>query len=81
MSKQMAAVRRSAIEIVAEVLLVCLNDGATKSAIMYRCTLNCLQLQRYLTTLCDQELLVKRENHFVVTDKGKEFLKQLANVT
>ena len=81
MSKRVIGVRRSAVEIVAEMLLVCLNGGANKTAIMYRCDLSCTQLQRYLTTLCDHELLAERERRFVVTDKGQEFLEQLANVT
>jgi len=80
MSNPVSCARRSAVEIVAQILFVCLDVGANKTAIMYRCNLSYTQLQRYLPILCDHKLLAERGSRFVVTDKGREFLEQLANV-
>jgi predicted transcriptional regulator len=80
MSNPTTGIRRSVVEIVAEMLFVCSNSGANKTAIMYRCNLSYAQLQRYLAVLCARKLLTEKEGRFVVTDKGRDFLEQLSNV-
>ena len=73
--------RRSAIEIVHEVLFACSNGGINKAAIMYRCGLSYVQLRRYLARLCDQGLLQAGDTgHYQITPKGRETLKQASTV-
>jgi len=80
MSNPTTGIRRSVAEIVAEMLFVCSNSGANKTAIMYRCNLSYAQLQRYLSIICARKLLAEKEGRYVVTVKGREFLEQLSNV-
>ena len=78
MSKSMIGSRRSAPEIVAEILGMCLNDAIGKTAIMYRCNLSFEQLQRYLAFLQAQCLLEKNEaGLFCITPRGQDVLLQV----
>ncbi len=67
--------RRTAVEIVHEILSVCDNGGARKTAIMYRCNLNFFQLKRYLSGLSDKKLIRESDaGTFQLTPKGQATL-------
>ena len=73
--------RRSAIDILYDILAVCDNGGTNKTAIMYRGNLSYQQLQRYLTLLSERHLIAKNENgHFHTTPAGQETFKQVSKV-
>lgn len=48
-------------------------EGAKKTHIVYRANLNFDVINRYLVLLQDRGLIVKRDNLYVTTEKGKEF--------
>ena len=73
--------RRSAIEIVHEILSVCDNGGVNKTAIMYRSNLSYDQLRRYLSLLSGQHLIERNEaGRFETTPSGEETMKQVSTV-
>ena len=74
-------IRRSALEIIFEMLTACGDGGINKTAIMYRCSMSYDQLTRYLTRLCDQGLLrVDAKGHYRTTTRGQETLQQASTV-
>ena len=73
--------RRSAFEIVHDILSVCDNGGINKTAIMYRSNLSYDQLCRYLALLSEQQLLYKTESgQFRNTTAGHKTLRQVSSV-
>jgi predicted transcriptional regulator len=81
MASPMLGNRRSAFEIVSEILTLCSTRRATKTAIMYGSNLSYDQLLRYLSFLCTKNLLEKRDDGcFHITDHGLETLGQLDEV-
>jgi predicted transcriptional regulator len=50
--------------------------SSRKTRIMYQANLNCVQVEKYLKTLLDEELL-QHDNgsYYLITEKGKEFLR------
>ncbi len=67
--------RRTAVEIVHEILSVCDDDGARRTAIMYRCNLNFFQLKRYLSGLSDKKLIWENDaGRYQLTPKGQATL-------
>ena len=81
MAKAILGDRRSSIEIVHEILSVCDNGGAKKTAIMYQSSLSYDQLRRYLSLLTEQDLVRKNEEgHFQVTPTGLKTLRQMSGV-
>lgn len=50
------------MEIVNEILSVCDNGEAKKTAIMYQSSLNYGQMRRYLGLLSDQDLIQRKED-------------------
>ena len=71
--------RRSAVEIVHEILSVCGNGGINKTAIMYRSSLSYDQLRRYLSMLCDDGLLARNDlGLFHITDMGQKTLGRMS---
>ena len=71
--------RRSAVEIVHEILSVCDNGGINKTAIMYRSSLSYDQLRRYLSALCDDGLVARNEQGlFQITDMGHKTLRRMS---
>ena len=73
--------RRSAMEIVQDILSVCSNGGSNKTAIMYRSNLSYDQLCKYLTLLIEQELIQKsEEGQFQLTATGQKTLRQMSSV-
>ena len=73
--------RRSAVEIVQEILTVCDNGGVNKTAIMYKSNLSYDQLCRYLALLSEQDLIRKNdEGRFQITPSGQNTLRQMSSV-
>jgi predicted transcriptional regulator len=74
--------RRSAIEIVYEMLDAWSRGDINKTAIMYRCRSSYDQLRRYLTRLCDQGLLRAAGVHsrYQITPQVRETLLQASTV-
>lgn len=73
--------RRSAVEIVHEILSLCNDGGLNKTAIMYRSNLSYDQLRRYLGALCDDSLLFKDMNGFFqVTATGSKVQRSMSSV-
>ncbi len=80
MAKNSIGSRRSAVEIIFDILSVCSDGGANKTAIMYRSNLSHDQLVRYLSYLADQELLEMHQRRFRLNDKGQEMLDEVSQV-
>lgn len=81
MNKPITGRRRSAFEIVRQILSVCDHGDVNKTAIMYRSNLSYEQLQRYLALLSAQGL-IKKDNtgHFDLTPRGHQTLEQVSDV-
>ena len=81
MAKAILGGRRSTMEIVHEILSVCDNGGAKKTAIMYQSSLSYDQLRRYLSLLSDQDLVRKNEEgRFQVIPTELKTLRQMSGV-
>jgi predicted transcriptional regulator len=87
---RLGAPRRSEVEIICDILEICL-EGATKTSIVYRANLNFSRLDRYLSMLIGIGYLslgiVSGENNknetkivYVTTEQGKHFLANFANM-
>ena len=76
--------KRSHMEIMATILLLCQNDPTQKNPIMYRCNLSFKQLQKYLEFLIHIGFLgvknVNDKDFYQITEKGQNFLKEFQNV-
>ena len=80
MATSLMGARRSAVEIVHEILSLCNHGGLTKTAIMYRSNLSYDQLRRYLSALCSDELLFKKDDGFFqVTPAREKALKRMSS--
>ena len=80
MSTALMGRRRSAIEIIHEILSLCDNGGLNKTAIMYRSNLSYDQLRKYLGALCDDGLLFKNDiGYLQITSHGAKVLKSMTN--
>lgn len=80
MTKLLVNGRRSAIEIIYEMLMVC-RAGANKTAVMYRSNLSHDQLVRYLGFLETQGLIHRNDQgRYLLTQQGDETLKQIEAV-
>ena len=81
MPKAILGSRRSTMEIVQDILSVCDNGGAKKTAIMYQSSLSYDQLRRYLALLSEQDLIHKnQEGRYQVTSAGQKTLRQMSSV-
>ena len=81
MRKSITGGRRSAIEIVREILSACNSGGARKTAIMYGSNLSYDQLCRYLALLSSRGLIEEEDHgHFRLTTRGQRTLRQVASV-
>ena len=81
MSKSVMNGRRSAIDIVHDILTLCEGDAIKKTAVMYRCNLSYDQLQKYLALLSEQRMIGKSEaGNFQITDKGRRMLAKASSV-
>ena len=82
MTSRVSGVRRSNIEIVQDILLLCNKGGVRKTAMMGRCGLNHGQLRRYLSFLLDQGLLdTDGSGHFETTPNGRKTLRLLGRAS
>lgn len=73
--------RRSAIDIVREILAVCDSGEVNKTAIMYRSNLSYQQLGRYLGLLSGQGLIAKTDcGRFQITHQGQKTLRQASSL-
>lgn len=73
--------RRSAIEIVYEILKVCDNGRNNKTAIMYQSNLNHDQVKRYLQRLSKQYLIHSDAlGYYHLTGYGKQAYEQVMQV-
>jgi len=66
---------RSRLEIVAD-MLYATGEGSKKTHIMYGANLSFELTSRYLTDLVEAGLIQSRDDEYVVTEKGREFLKR-----
>lgn len=71
--------RRGRLETMSEILNIA-RGGSKKTHIMYRANLSHSQLEKYLGILMDRELLEIEEGLFVITDKGKDFIKKFSEI-
>ena len=72
--------RRDRFEVLRDILAVANNaKGANKTRLVYMSNLNFNRLTEFLNFLMDKELIVKNgdENTYIITEKGRTFLKQL----
>ena len=68
---------RSRLQIVADMLHAA-GNGSKKTHIMYGANLSYELTNRYLTDLLDGGLIKIRGDEYMVTEKGREFLKRFA---
>jgi predicted transcriptional regulator len=61
--------RRSRLTITVEILLYC-QEFRTQTSIKYNTNLNNSQLKRYMLSLNRQNLLEKKYNKYIITEKG-----------
>ena len=71
--------RRGRLETMNEILNISM-EGARKTHIMYRANLSHSQLEKYLGILMDKELLDIEDTLYVITEKGKEFVKKFVEI-
>ena len=81
MSNLITGGRRSAVEIIRQILSVCADGGANKTCIMYNSNLSYDQLRKYISLLTTQELIHRDEKgRFQITSQGRRTLRQVSNV-
>jgi predicted transcriptional regulator len=73
--------RRTELQIVAELLRIASEDGATKTALVYRANLNFKVVQRYLDNLESRGMIKRHEEglgtFYASTPKGREALSSI----
>ena len=73
--------RRSAIEIVRDILSLCNGGEVNKTTIMYRSNLSYQQLGKYLSLLSGQGLIDRNETgRFHITKHGQKTLRQASSL-
>ena len=78
MSTALLGRRRSAVEIVHEILALCNDGGLNKTAIMYRSNLSYDQLKKYLGALCEDDMLFKNDvGYYETTANGRKVFKSM----
>lgn len=73
-------VYRSRTEIERSILESCV-EVSTKTNLMYGARLSYSQLISYLPRLVQSGLISKRNNHFVISEKGKQYLEQITKLS
>ena len=74
--------RRSAIDIVHDILNLCNQGDINKTAIMYRSNLSFYQLKRDLSLLTEQHMIERDDTRmFRITLRGEKILEKIAEVT
>ena len=81
MQNRILSRRRSSIDILHDILMLCENGGVKKTTIMYRDNLSYDQLRRYLTVLTKQEIVARNDSgDYQVTEKGQHTLSRVSTV-
>ena len=79
MTSSIMGSRRSTVEIVHAILSLCDKGEVKKTTIMYRSNLSYHQLCRYLTVLCNDDLIAKNGTGlFEITPTGQKVLKRMS---
>ncbi|ASJ01771.1 hypothetical protein A3L09_00085 [Thermococcus profundus] len=77
--------RRSRVEVVADILRATNGVGATKTQIVYRANLNFKLASRYLRHLLEKGYIEEAERDgkkiYLATQKGQAFLRRLFELT
>ncbi|ARM74638.1 winged helix-turn-helix domain-containing protein [Acidianus manzaensis] len=66
--------KRSHYEIIYDVLLSCIN-GTKKTRLMYNANLSFQLLNKYLDLLINKGLIMKKDDKYVITEKGLQYIK------
>ena len=76
--------RRNQLEIVAQLLEIASQGGATKTSLVYKGNLNFKLAQRYLDELESKGMIVRLEGGmgttYECTERGREFLRSISQV-
>jgi predicted transcriptional regulator len=81
MQNRIMSRRRSSIDILHEILMLCDNGGVKKTTIMYRGNLSYDQIRRYLTVLTTREIVARNDaGDYQVTAKGQQILSRVSSV-
>jgi predicted transcriptional regulator len=67
--------KRSKLEIMNEILNLTIN-GQKKTHIMNKAYMSYKQLENYLQILKEKNLLKKKSDHYITTEKGRDFIKK-----
>lgn len=71
---------RGRIGIITDILNVC-KEQQNKTRIVYKTNLNFNLTGKYLDLLIKNGLLDKKENRYVITDKGRTFLEKAKEIS
>jgi predicted transcriptional regulator len=71
--------RRGQLDVMGEILLFC-REQKTQTSIMYNANLNYSQLKKMMTPLTRQGFLDKRNDKYIITKKGYQFLEVYAQI-
>ena len=66
---------RSRTEIISNILRAALDGPCTKTRLMYRAYVSSEQINEYLGYLLPNELLIKEQYLYILTEKGMQFLR------
>jgi predicted transcriptional regulator len=66
---------RSRTEIISNILRAALDGPCTKTRLMYRAYVSSEQINEYLGYLLSNELLIKEQHMYSLTEKGMQFLR------
>ncbi|BCU67634.1 hypothetical protein HS7_10710 [Sulfolobales archaeon HS-7] len=71
--------KRTSISILWDILNV-VRNGAKKTAIMNKANLSYELTEKYLNRLIDGGLVIKKDDTYVITNKGKELLEKIVTL-
>ncbi len=71
---------RGRIDIITDILNIC-KEQQNKTRIVYKTNLNFNLTGKYLDLLIKNGFLEKRENRYVITDKGRTFLEKAKEIS
>ena len=71
---------RGRIDIITDILNVC-KEQQNKTRIVYKTNLNFNLTGKYLDLLIKKGLLERKENRYVITDKGRTFLEKAMEIS
>jgi predicted transcriptional regulator len=80
MSSSIDGARRSAVEVVYDILSVCDDGGSNRAVVMYRCDLSFDQVRQYLSLLCGESLIGENGGGlFQLTPAGHKKLTRMSD--